>query len=246
MRYVIMTSFIFFSATASWAEKMMWNEGIETKYFDSAPASVLLTASKYKAYRKLIKDMDCGPAALMLNKAFVQRYPQFSDAAAPRGPQFIRWYVHFVSHEFPDLDFCMDSLKLKHHEMMLAQDGTKIGKYFSGDMRKPPLLYFDEWRDRDHYVESIILRAAQDHKPALLEIAKLAKRGDVFELDPDFEYYLIKRACHLGASCVIYEERLKILEKMAVPEKIKQGAQMAKQKNIVLDMVYGRKKTKQK
>lgn len=225
-------------ATASLAERMMWHEGVHRKYFNSAPASELLTAIEFKTYQKLIKQLDCGPAALLLNKAFVRRYPQFSDAAAPRGLQFVQWFVHYVSREFPDLDYCKDSLDLKHHEMMLAEDGTKIGKYFTGDMRKPPLLYFDKWRNRDTSVGSIILRAARDHIPAILEIAKLARRGDVFELGADFEFYLIKRACHLGYPCAQREERLKELEKLFSPEKSKLTAQMAKQKNIVLEMVY--------
>ncbi len=218
----------------------MWHEGVKSKYFDSAPASELLSAEDYKVYKKQIKNLDCGPAALLLNKAFVRRYPQFSDAVAPRGTQFVRWFSFYVSHEFPDLDFCIDSLGLKHHEMMLSEEGIKIGKFFTGDLRKPPLLYGKEWRKRDTFVLSLIMRATQDHKPALLEVAKLARRGDVFKLGPDFEFYLIKRACHLGTSYAKYKKRLMELKKLGQPAKIKFAAQMAKKKNIVLEMVYGK------
>lgn len=243
MRYMIWSVILcsFFLVKASLAEKMMWHEGKVSKYFDSVPAGELLTAPEYRAYRKLINQMDCGPAALLLNKAFVKRYPQFSDAAAPRGPEFMRWFVFYVSREFPDLDFCMDSLELKYHEMMLAQDGTNIGRFFTGDMHKPPLLYRREWRERDTSILSILTRAARDHIPAILEIAKLAKRGDVFDIGADFEYYLIKRACHLGAPYATYEMRLKELEKLVSPEKIKLATQMARQKNVVLEIIYGKK-----
>jgi len=242
MKSTILTACIFllWQATASSAEKMMWHEGVESKYFDSAPASELLSAPDYKTYLNLIKRMDCGPAALLLNKAFVRRYPQFSDAAAPRGDEFHRWFVYYVSHEFPDLDYCMDSLTLKHKEMMLAEDGTKIGKFFTGDMRKPPWRYRRAWRERDTSILSLLMRASQDHKPALQEIAKLAKRGDVFELGPNFEFYLIKRICHLGGPCALYEGRIKKLEKLIPAEKSKLTAQMAKKKNIVVKMVYGK------
>ena len=242
MKYFVLTIFVclLIQVTASRAGKMIWHEGTTSKYFDSAPASELLSAPEYKTYRKLIREMDCGPAALLLNKAFIRRYPQFIDAAAPRGLQFGRWYTFYVSEKFPDPDFCMASLGLKQHEMMLARDGTKIGKFFTGDMRKPPLLYWKDWRYRDTFVLGLIMRATQDHKPALLEIAKLAKRGDVFNNGPDFEFYLIKRACHLGASCAPFDGRLKKLEKMVRAEKIRFAAQTAKKKNIVLEMVYGK------
>ncbi len=242
MRAIILTACIcsLFHTAASATDRMIWHEGFESRYFDSVPARELLFPADYKAYRKLIRNMDCGPAALLLNKAFVRRYPQFSDAAAPRGPQFIRWFTAYVSHEFPDLDFCMDSLRLKHHEMMLAEEGTKIGKFFTGDMRKPPLLYGKEWRKRDTLVLSLITRAAQDHKAALLETAKLARRGDVFETGPEFEFYLIKRVCYLGESCATYEKRLKELKKRIQPEKIRFATQMSQKKNIVLEMVYGK------
>ena len=233
MRTIILAVLLqlFVMATMSIAKEIRWyDEG----GFKSAPASELLSVPEYKTYQKLISEKDCGPAALLLNKAFVKRYPQMSDAAAPRGAKFMRWFVHFVSLKFPDLDFCLDSLKLKHVEMYLAQDGTKIGKYFRGDLRKPPLLYWKEWQDRDHFVGSIVLRAAKDHPPALLEIAKLVKRGDVFDLKSDFEFYLIKRACHLNYPCEAYTTRLNELENAISPDIAKQMTLLASSENIVL------------
>jgi hypothetical protein len=242
MRTTILTVFLhlFIMTTASIAEELMWNEGSVSKYFDSAPASQLLSTSKYEAYQKLINKKDCGPAALLLNKAFVKRYPQFSNVAAPRGEQFIRWFVYYVSHEFPDLNFCMDSLELKQHEMMLAQSGTKVGKYFRGSFRKPPLLYWEGWRKRDRFVRGIIHRAAKDHPPALLEIAKLVRRGDVFKLGADFEFYLIRRACHLGIPCKAHKKRLNELKKSISPENATRMASLASSENIVLKKL-GRK-----
>ena len=118
--------------------------------------------------------------------------------------------------------------------MNLAEGGTKIGKYFRGDLRRPPLLYSKEWQDRDHFVHGIILRAAKDHPPALLEIAKLVRRGTVFDLGSDFEFYLIKRACHLGYRCEAYDKRLNELKKSISPKFALRMTSLASAENIVL------------
>ena len=164
--------------------------------------------------------MKCDEAYSLLNKAFVSHYPQYEHATENGGTGYRDWRAHIVPLYYPDADLCSDVENLQFSEMLAKRIGAKIGAYVYGKQWREnlPINYNETWASRDWMIGGIITLASDGHHPALIELAKLHQRGDVFEAGPEAEYYLLKRACHYNVRCEEIMSRIAELEAKLPPD----------------------------
>ena len=65
-------------ATLADTKPHIWDNGTKTDFDKIADAKTLLSAEKYETYRAMLSRQNCDAAASILNKAFVDRYPELS------------------------------------------------------------------------------------------------------------------------------------------------------------------------
>ena len=122
---------------------------------------------------------------------------------------------------YPAAALCEGLQQLSDQEEITRKTNAPIGVYLSGKRRKEPKPegYKKSWFFRDIIISTIFDLAVDGYHPALPEIAKLYRRGDIFEAGPEAEYYLLKRACHFGVMCAELAPRIGELEKQ-IPEAV--------------------------
>jgi len=233
-----MTALVAFAAP-SHSDELRYVKDRAFHYFDAAPLPELFSSKDFAKYQTFLKEENCPAAAAMLNLAFIERYPQFSNVGIGRS-NFNFWYKIYVPYKYFSLHFCVVKDQLRRVEKKIVTSDKPVGFY---SLRRPPPWpdgYEPLWRDRDIAVHGFITLASLDYIPGLLALANLVVRGDVIDLGRDFEFYLIKRACHLGHDCSDFKVRFSELEKLVPPEKQSSAANNAKRHNMVEELVFDR------
>ncbi|MGI9370980.1 MAG: hypothetical protein ACR2OJ_00665 [Hyphomicrobiales bacterium] len=184
-----------------------------------APAKEIFDGEDYQTYRSLLKQLKCDEAISLLNKAFVAHYPQYNHAAEPDGRTYSDWKALAMSHYYPEASFCSSVEYLEIFEDSAKREGKPLGLFVEYVKRwSPPSNYNDAWSSRDSMIGGIVDSADHGHHPALIELAKLHQRGDVFEAGPEAEYYLLKPACHCNVRCEEIMPRIAELEAKLPPD----------------------------
>jgi hypothetical protein len=183
---------------------------------DLVATEELMGSKKYTSYVNLLNQKKCDKALSLLNQAFVGFYPQFARASENSGSQYIEWRAHVVYHIYPAVYLCDALQRLEERELQVKELGASPGFYQRGKSRQKgdPDGYMPHWFFRDLLLMGITGLAGNGYHPALPEIARLYRRGGLFEAGPEAEYYLLKRACHFGVKCKELAPRIGELEKL--------------------------------
>jgi len=206
---------------AALAEEFFSFDGENVYMAELAGAKDVLGSERHKTYMELLRRGECDDAISLLNKAFVAYYPQYAHATENGGRGYRDWLAHVVSDVYPAAALCSKLENLSAQEKITKELYAPIGVYLSGKRRKEPKPegYKKSWFFRDIIISNIIQLAVDGYHPALPEIAKLYRRGDLIEAGPKAEYYLLKRACHFGVMCAELAPRIGELEKQ-IPEAV--------------------------
>lgn len=206
-------------AGSGWADEFFWQEGDRRRIAELDSAEKILGKDRFGKFQNFLRQKECRQAMSLLNKGFVEYYPQYVHAAEPDGRSYFNWVAHAVRVISPALELCSSKEQLAKLEASLAGKPSPIGTYRLGSRtgQKEPEGYFGDWQFRDLIISSIFRLAEDGYHPALPVLAKLYERGDVFEAGPEPEYYLLKRACHFNVDCEGLKPRIAELEKL-IPE----------------------------
>ncbi len=214
------------------ADPLTWSIDGEYHYFDAAPANELLSPENYKKYRQFLRDENCPAATALLNLAFVDRYPQFSDVAIGR-ERFDDWHFRLVHKKYKDLSFCSWIDRFKEIEQKIKTANASIGPYLGDGPRPRKAKHKKLWEHRDGVVSSLILWASHDYVPALLRLIAITRHGDLFDIATDIEYYLLKRLCEIGHDCSELGDRIAELEQQLPATRAKAIADKAASRNVI-------------
>lgn len=206
----------------------------ELSTFDYLPAKDLMSESEYKYYQMALSNLDCDVADLLLNTAFIQQYPKMQryrlvqDCDHDKGCS--DWEFNVVSM-FVEYGYCeaLSNFKKAEYEIRIHDwTAPKATMTLSIDGQK----YDNYWiKQRDLMLVMMAGIAQKDFVPALLKIAELLHRGDVFVPSIEIEYYALNRACYVGyEKCDDLAPRLTELKKELSPERAESIEQQANAK----------------
>ncbi len=218
-----------------------YTEDGQFRPFPSMPARDLMTSKEHAGYNYLLDTLQCEAAKYILNTAFVREYPQFSAALKCRdgrhNPSYNRWDIYAPGY-FNELGFCESRRDFMVSEAHLDMD-TQSPIPYRAERRDERLYYPDRHlMRRNSNIRSILYHADRDHAPALVFVADLVRRGDLFAAGDEVELYLLTRACHLGHDCGPLSDRIESLRESVPDHRERHVAIRAKQgKPFVEDAV---------
>lgn len=179
--------------------------------FETKPAKELMTAAELAEYQSSLRDLECDAAALDLNKAFVRAYPQFARALKKEGVKYDRNYSAWTGYAFSrfhEFGFCVLICHLQEIEKEITALAISPPKYVFREFGQTIENDHPPVRSRDLSIRSLVRLAHEGHTPALVKIAEFVRRGDLFDVGANVEFYLLTRACHLGHDCTAIDARL--------------------------------------
>lgn len=191
--------------------------------FDYLPAKDLMSKSGYKYYQMALDNLDCDVADVLLNTAFIRQYPKMKrhrliqDCDHNKGCS--GWEFNVVGM-FIEYGFCVALSGFNKAEYEIRIHGLsppKATMKLSIDGQE----YDNYWvQNRDLKLLMMAGIAQKDFVPALLKIAELLRRGDVFVPSIEAEYYVLNRACYVGyEKCDDLAPRLAELKSELPPER---------------------------
>ncbi len=193
--------------------------------FDYLPAKSLMSKSEYKYYKTALDNLDCDVADLLLNTAFVRHYPKMKRYRLIRDCDDNKgcsdWEFNVVGM-FIDYGFCVALSGFNEAEYEIRIHGLKAPKA-TMKLSIDGQGYDEYWvQQRDLALITMAGIAQKDFVPALLKIAELLHRSDVFVPSISIEYYILSRACYVGyEKCDDLAPRLAELKSQLSPERAK-------------------------
>ena len=130
----------------------------------------------------------------MLNTSFTRHYAQFKwarlEPECPWDAKCSQWDIYSWSI-FDEYGYCKTVLgfnqadeEIRLHKLTAPKFNVSRAEYES--------YYFEK---RDNNIGILIDLAERGYIPALLKIAELLRRGDVFVRSAETEYYVYRRIC---------------------------------------------------
>ena len=209
--------------------------------FESKPAQDLMPKSEYARYLAALNELKCEAAEQILNAAFVREYPQFARARkkkdTPVDFDYEAW-SRYADTEFDEYSFCLSYSWLRETEERLRVRGVSIPKYTHYGQAEQGHYDNRLIEGRDLSLRAMLDIARDDYIPALIALAELVRRGDVFDAGPDMEFYLITRACHLGHDCAKLRGRVDELNDMLSASRRDELTKQAHAKSSIVDYVF--------
>ena len=191
---------------------LLFDETGTPRIYPSKPANEFLSGKEFRDYSLALERFDCDLASRILSVAFVRENPSFRPPASapscPGGSECHNW-SGFIRLRFPEYGFCAAVVGLNSIEAEIRAQNIVPPKY-----KKAPEWWIETQYDndliesRDYKLAVLISLARNDHKPALLKLADLVRRGDVFNVGGDVEYFLRVKACSGEDVCPGQEARL--------------------------------------
>jgi len=182
--------------------------------FESKPARELMTDQEFESYGQALAKFDCETANRVLNTAFIRQYPLFKDAKlgphCPDAPICFYWR-NYARVNINEYGYCTTIRKLRKREREIRQQGISLPKYKMRDWPDETVYVNPLIEARDRAISLLIGPAEDGYRPALIKLADLIRRGDVFNAGQNVEYYLLKRACLVGGGCQDLVHRLEQL-----------------------------------
>ena len=183
---------------------LVFNEAGRYAPFESRPPSELMPPAEYSRYQASLAALDCDAAETMLNAAFVRAYPQFRAVAKPTDDRYDfnyrNWYLYAQSY-FNDLGLCISVSQFVVGQAALQEAGVALPQYWDARVGDDNRYESTDLESRDQGLSGIIHGADVNYPPALVELAELISRGDLFHAGDDVELMLRIRTCHLGHAC---------------------------------------------
>jgi hypothetical protein len=191
--------------------------------FRSKPARALMSDAEFRRYTQALQLLDCETAGAVLNTAFIRLYPQFQRARLkPRcgSDRDCRYWRHYANVNFKEFGYCIAIVKLRTAEQELRQRNVVAPKFALKPWRQRT-EYENYWVEaRDRNLAILISQAETNYTPALIRLAALVRRGDIFNADEVAEYYILRRACILGHDCTTLAHRLAYLRRLIAPKRL--------------------------
>ncbi len=188
--------------------------------FKTKPAKDLMTREEYRDYLDALNKLDCKQAEEQLRGAFVRSYPQFSTTIK-RAPETnaeaadvksYRWGI-YAGVQFVGYGFCGSYTRFLELENQISQSKIPARKYIARTIDQDN--YYDKslLSLRDNSLAAMIVSADKGYVPALITIAQLLRRGDLFDIgsETEVEFYLLQRVCYLGRECSLVDARVQEL-----------------------------------
>lgn len=216
-------------------ERLLYDENNNFDPFPTKQPKEFMSGSELRRYQKTLNEGDCQTAEDLLTAAFVRAYPQFRRAKPPRhcsppGPYDCLVWENFVFVKFHGLGFCKAELDWRTQEKKLRLKRLSLPKYSMSLLGAGERYEDSDIEARDRALNMIASKAELGYVPALEKIAELIRRGDIFDVGDDVEYYVLARACFHGANCDNWRGRLTSLKELVGNQRAKQIDALA-QKN---------------
>ncbi len=197
------------------ARHLTYDKNKDFAPFESKPARELMTPKEFEDYDRALKEWDCAAANRVLNKAFVRHYPLFKDALmvsqCRRSPHCHHWRMYSQS-QFREYGFCVTMTGFRKAEDEIRRQRIPQQKFrMKAGWREETVYDNTSVEARDHNINVLISKARLSYRPALVKLAELVRRGDLFNAGEDVEYYLRKRACIVGEHCRQPDQRMEEL-----------------------------------
>ena len=219
-------------AEIQYLDPVRLNADKEGKYspFRSKPTVDLMSEKDHRTYTKAIETHDCETAGRVLNRAFVQAYPQFERVRFKPNYQYVndmqyksdhlRW-ESYASTTFKDYGYCKAIRNFDVSENILVKNNIRRQKFqiYPLEMKLGKKQKIFHWRNNS--ILSMVYFATVGYFPALLDMAVLAQRRNILNgNNEELEYYFLKRACYHGANCDTQSSRLEELRVSIGTERI--------------------------
>jgi len=205
------------------SEQLLFGTDSDRSRFKTKPAQELMSKREYHAYRQALDSLDYDAAGKLLNSAFIREYPQFKRARLKPDcfkDRDCRYWAMYANSTFLEYGYCWSMLEFQTTQHELSLKNLKPPKFAQKPWPKKT-HYSNRWvRRRDGALTVMIGQAELNHTPALIKLASLVRRGDVFHADDEIEYYLLQRACHSGGDCAAISSRMAELSGRIAPERI--------------------------
>lgn len=233
------------------ARHLTFNNQGEFAPFRSKPARELMSKTEFASYKRALADLDCTSANQILNTAFVRAYPVFRDARlgshCPLASYCHHWR-HYSRSSFFEYGYCKTIKTLAQLESDIRLRGYPQQKFKlkPGWGKAATNSYRNHWmKRRDLNLATLIYNAQSGYRPALIKLADLIRRGDLFKAGNDVEYFVLQRACLVGGGCRdlthrVSELRSKIGDARATAIDNKARAKRAERPNL-RQLVLGQK-----
>ena len=191
--------------------------------FKAKSARQMMSKLEYDSYVNALAKQNCHDAHILLNKAFIREYPQFERARIKPNctkDRDCRYWAHYARVNFKEYGHCEAVRRLQIAERKIHQIYVTPPKFRLNWWRERTIYNDRLIEGRDRSLAIMIGQAQSDYRPALIMLARLVKRGDVFNAGEETEYYILQRACNIGSDCNALSPRLAELRKVIAPERI--------------------------
>ncbi len=217
--------------------------------FKTKPAKDLMTREGHRDYLDALNKLDCERAEEQLRAAFVRNYPQFSTTVkkapetsdAAKDVKSYRWGL-YAGVQFPGYGFCVSYSSFRDFENQIRQSNMTVRKYKARPLGQNPFDDKSLIALRDRALRAMIISGEMGYGPALIVIAQLIRRGDIFrglfDVDAEAEYYFLKRACHLGYNCEPVNKRLEELSTGITDIRRKELTRKAQEKKNYVGYIF--------
>ncbi|MGI9481524.1 MAG: hypothetical protein ACR2OR_04100 [Hyphomicrobiales bacterium] len=95
-------------------------------------AEKILGKKRFSEYQNFLRQKECRQAMSLLNKGFVEYYPQYEHARENDGREYFDWVAQVVRVISPALQLCSSKEQLTKLEESLAGKPSPIGTYRLG------------------------------------------------------------------------------------------------------------------